>query len=251
MDPGRRLAEESERSKAGEAELGQKKSPMEKDASRRIRTRATQVAIVVLVLAVLAAPFAITARHFEIIFEGEGSLDILHSLSALIAICLLFLEILTGSFRPLLARGFRPATLNVAHIGFGLAGLSFALAHFILLLPHFGEYFSDYNRALILVGAVALVLLPLTIVTALLPRRFPGSWRLLHLLNYFIFIIALIHALAIGSDRALLAFKLLMYGFLGVSTLGLAYRAFSTGWWRRWRRAGGRAPATGGGDVGG
>src|SRR5665647_2322344 len=80
----------------------------------------------------------------------------------------LFLDVVTGSFRPLLARIFRQPVIYSAHVFFGVAGLSFAVTHFVLLIPHFSEYLEKYNRALILLGAVALVLLPATIVTALL-----------------------------------------------------------------------------------
>lgn len=192
--------------------------------------------LLVLTLAVLAAPFGITAHHFSDIFkDAERSLDILHSLSALIAISFLFLGIVTGSFRPLLARIFRQPMLNSAHVFFGIAGLSFAMAHFVLLIPHFSEYLEEYNRVLILVGALALLLLPATITTALLPRRFSKFWRLFHLANYLIFFIAVTHALAIGQDSDLLAFKLLMYGYLAIAVGGLAYRALSTHEWKQFR----------------
>lgn len=198
------------------------------------------VLLAVLALAVLAAPFGITAHHFGDIFkDAERSLDILHSLSALIAISFLFLDIVTGGFRPLLARIFRQPLLYSAHVFFGVAGLSFAAAHFVLLIPHFSEYFEKYNRMLILFGALALVLLPATIATALLPRRFSKSWRLLHIANYFIFFIAAAHALAIGQDNDMLAFKLLMYGYVVFALGGLVYRAVSTHEWKQFRSLGG------------
>lgn len=198
--------------------------------------RVLGVLLMVLALAVLAAPFGITAHHFEEIFsDAEQSLDILHSLSALIAISFLFLDIVTGSFRPLLARIFRQKTLYYAHAFFGVAGLSFAVAHFVLLIPHFSEYLAEYNRVLILAGALALVLLPATIATALLPGRFSKSWRLFHLMNYLIFFIAVIHALVIGENNHMLAFKLLMYGYLAVAIGGLVYRAVSTHDWKQSR----------------
>lgn len=210
-------------------------------SSSSLRKRTIRVLLVVMALAVLAAPFGITAHHFGDIYkDAERSLDILHSLTALIAISLLFLDIVTGSFRPLLNRVFRQQTLYNSHIFFGVAGLSFAVAHFILLIPHFSEYLEKYNRVLILVGAVALVLLPATIVTALLPRRFSKFWRLFHLANYFIFFIAVIHALTIGENNHMLAFNLLMYGYLAIAVGGLAYRAVSTHEWKQFR---GRATA--------
>ncbi len=201
--------------------------------------RLIQVLLVALALAVLLAPFGITAHHFDDIFtNAEESLDILHSLTALIAISFLFLDVVTGSFRPLLARVFKRTTLHAAHIFFGVAGLSFALAHFVLLIPHFSEYISGYNDVFIVVGALALVLLPATIVTALLPKRFSKSWRLFHLVNYFIFVIAVIHALVIGDNNHMLAFNLLMYGYLAVALGGLVYRAVSTREWKQYRGRG-------------
>jgi hypothetical protein len=204
--------------------------------SGSLRKRTIRVLLVIMALAVLAAPFGITAHHFGDIFKEAGrSLDILHSLAALIAISFLFLDIVTGSFRPLLARIFRQPALYSAHAFFGVAGLSFAVAHFVLLIPHFSEYLEKYNRALILLGALTLVLLPATIITALLPRRFSKSWRLLHIANYFILFIAVFHALVIGQDNDMLAFNLLMYGYLAIAVGGLAYRAVSTHEWKQFR----------------
>jgi hypothetical protein len=208
-------------------------------SSNSLRKRVIGVLLVIIALAVLAAPFGIIAHHFGDIFkDSESSLDILHSLAALIAISFLFLDIVTGSFRPLLARIFRQPVLYSTHVYFGVAGLSFAVAHFILLIPHFSEYLEKYNRVLILVGALALVLLPATIATALMPRRFSKLWRLFHLANYFIFFIAVIHALAIGENNHMLAFNLLMYGYLAIAVGGLAYRAISTHEWKQFRSPG-------------
>ena len=182
-------------------------------------------------LAVLAAPFGITAHHFATIFDSpDQTLLVLARLSSLIAMSFIFLEIVIGSFRPLLVKVYSPATLQRIHVTFGIAGLAFVLSHFILLIPELAEHYGESNKVLFLVGPVALVLLVLTVTTALLSRRFKGSWRLLHLINYPVFVLAVAHGIVIGEDRSMLALRLLFGGFVVVVLIGLAYRASRPEW---------------------
>ena len=152
------------------------------------------------------------------------------SLAALLAISFLFLEVMIGSFRPLLVRVFKPARLGRLHIALGLIGLAFALTHFVLLIPKLGEHFSTDNRAFFIAGPIVLVLLIFTISTALMFRRFASLWRPIHLLNYVILVTAIAHGLVIGNDANILALQLLFYGYLTFVFLGLAYRATNPRW---------------------
>jgi len=110
-------------------------------------------------LAVIAAPFGLLAHRFGTFFtNAENTLAEMSSLAALSAVSLLFLEVMIGSFRPLLVRVFKPARLGRLHIALGLIGLAFVLTHFVLLIPKLGEHFSTDNRALFIAGPIMLVL---------------------------------------------------------------------------------------------
>jgi len=182
-------------------------------------------------LAILAAPFGLLALHYGTIFaNAENTLAVMSSLAALLAVSFLFLEVMIGSFRPLLIRVFKPARLGRLHIALGLIGLAFALTHFVLLIPKLGEHFSTDSRTFFIAGPIVLVLLIFTISTALMFRRFASSWRLIHLVNYVILVTAIAHGLVIGEDAGMLALKLLFYGYLTFVFLGLAYRATNPRW---------------------
>ncbi len=195
------------------------------------------------ILAVLAAPFGITAHHFDTIFEDAyQTLLILARLAGLIAMSLIFLEIVIGSFRPLLAKAYSPAILQRLHVTFGVAGLAFVFSHFLLLVPRFAEHYTEAHKVMFIVGPVVLVLLILTVTTALLSPRFKGSWRLVHLINYPAFILIVAHGLVIGGDRSMLALRLLAGGFAVVTLIGLAYRVSRPEWRAMFRKTmGGRA----------
>jgi DMSO/TMAO reductase YedYZ heme-binding membrane subunit len=195
------------------------------------KKRITALFLAALSLAVIAAPFGILADRFGTIFtNAENTLAVMSSLAALLAVSLLFLEVMIGSFRPLLVRVFKPARLARLHIALGLIGLAFVLTHFVLLIPKLGEHFSTDNRALFIAGPIMLVLLILTITTALMFRRFASSWRPIHLLNYVILVTAIVHGLVIGDDAGMLALRLLFYGYLTFIFLGLVYRASNPKW---------------------
>jgi len=195
------------------------------------KRRITVFLLVALALAVLAAPFFILIHQYGKIFSNaENTIAGMASLAALLAVSFLFLEVMIGSFSPLLVRVFNPPRLRRLHIVLGLFGLALALAHFVLLTPKIGEHFSTDNRVFFIAGPIVLVLLIFTIATALMSRKFSRSWRSIHVLNYFILVIAIVHGLVIGDDAGMLALQLLFYGYLTFIFIGFVYRASNTGW---------------------
>ena len=195
-------------------------------------------------IAVLFTPFGLLAHRFGTIFKNaEDAFAVLSSLAALLAVSFLFLEVMIGSFRPLLIRVFKPASLWRLHIAFGLTGLALVMTHFVLLIPKLGEHFSTDNRVLFIAGPIMLALLIFTITTALMFRRFKSSWRPIHLLNYVILVTAIVHGLVIGDDASMLALRLLFYGYLTFIFLGLVYRASNPRWRQNLRLAVRRKPA--------
>jgi len=197
------------------------------------KKRIIAVVLAALALAVVAAPFGLLAHQYGKIFSNaENAIAGMASLAALLAVSFLFLEVMIGSFSPLLVRVFKPPRLRHLHIALGLIGLALALTHFVLLIPKLGEHFSTDNRAFFIAGPIVLVLLIFTIATALMPRKFSKAWRSIHVLNYFILVIAIVHGLVIGDDAGMLALQLLFYGYLACIFIGFVYRASNRGWRR-------------------
>ncbi len=189
------------------------------------------------VVAVIGSAFALIGEGFGEFSEStDEALEVLSRLAALLALGFIFLEIMSGSFRPLLLRVFEGRTMRAVHVAFGLTGLGFALAHFGLLIPILGEPWAEDNRVLFLFGPIALGLLILTIGTALYRNRLRNSWAWLHLLNYLIFTGVIFHGLVIGHEGKLLATRVVFIVYLALALAGLAYRASFTDWRARFRR---------------
>lgn len=190
-------------------------------------------ALVLLGVIIVAIPFGFTINAFGVTVENpELSRALLGRLAALLAVSFLFLEIMTGSFRPLLARLFPRTWLYQAHVYFGLAGLGMVITHFVLLLPVLGNYDSGSQIAYMVLGTIASLLLLATILTALDLKKFKKTWRWLHLFNYVVFFLAIIHALFLGGDRSLVAFKVILLVYGGLALAGLIYRAVTMQGWK-------------------
>ena len=196
------------------------------------QTRKT-LSVVLLALAsvVILVPFGIVGqRLWNILQEPGEALEILDSLTALVAVSLIFLDIVTGGFRPMLARVFKPAPLQRAHTAFGIAGLSFAVCHLVLLLPVIAEHYSEANPVVFLLGPVALALLLVTVTTALFMKRLKRSWRVVHLLNYVIFAAAVVHGLFVSEHGNRLVVLVVLLLYAAIALAGLGYRIFTNDW---------------------
>jgi DMSO/TMAO reductase YedYZ heme-binding membrane subunit len=76
-----------------------------------------------------------------------------------------------------------------------------------------------------------LLVLLTTITTALLLRRtHPAVWSRLHVLNYTVFTVGLIHAMGIGTQGSARSGRILLAVYLAIGLSGLAYRASSSAW---------------------
>ena len=190
-------------------------------------------------IVVIGSAFAIMGGRFAGAFRTAGRARFfLASLAGLLAVSFFFLEIMTGSFRPLLLRAFQAKTMRKAHVTFGLLGLAFVLGHLGLLITRI--HWATENKVFFLFGPIALGLLIITIITALLRNRLRKSWAWLHLLNYIIFVLAVFHGLVIGAQGAELAMRVIFGIFLAMALVGLAYRASFADWRARFRRTAGR-----------
>jgi DMSO/TMAO reductase YedYZ heme-binding membrane subunit len=190
-----------------------------------------RILLILLAVAVILVPLVIVRHDFTAFpKELKDALAAVSDLLALIAVSFIFLDIVTGAFQLLLKKVFEPDRLRRAHIVFGVTGLLLVFVHLSLLLPYIGAHYAEANHVLFFFGPLALLLLLLTIGTALLRTRLYAIWRRIHYLNYFIFAFAVAHGLVVGADRTTVAMKVVFYVFVAVVLAGLVYRLAFTDW---------------------
>jgi DMSO/TMAO reductase YedYZ heme-binding membrane subunit len=180
------------------------------------RRRAVQVLLAALTLGTLVIPPLVVATSGTATYSATWTaLRIL----ALYALTVLFLNIMTGSFRPLLARVFKPKLLFRLHNATGLVGFSMAVAHMILVIT------EGLWQGLTKLGPVTLYILTATTAAALLRKYLKKSWRMIHRLNYAVFIVALVHAFQLGIDLRKGAFlKVVLYIYTALVAAAFVYR---------------------------
>lgn len=114
----------------------------------------------------------------------------------------------------------------------GIFAFIFACLHPLLMLVAVGisNYlsFSFVSKDLVIyaiLGEVQFVLLIVTVLTALLRNRpwLIRRWRIIHYLNYVIFVSAFIHSIHLGSDLqgGFLRTLWIFFGITGICSIGL------------------------------
>ena len=180
---------------------------------------ALQIAAIALALGILAIPPVVVAT------SGTATISATWTalrMAGLFAFSLIFMNIVTGSFRPILNRIFKPRNLQQAHMATDLVAFCLALSHGILVVI-FG--LAGYNKGVVVIGPIVLVLLAVIIVTAIMRRRLWHFWRWIHRLNYLIFAAVLVHGLILGYDLKNEFFlKVCFVIYAVVVAAGLVYR---------------------------
>ncbi|MBN2027219.1 MAG: hypothetical protein JW854_10725 [Actinobacteria bacterium] len=178
--------------------------------------RSVQSLLVLLTLGTLAIPPLVVAT------SGTASVDATWTalrILALYALTILFLNIMTGSFRPLLIKVFKPKLLYRVHNNSGLVGFSMAVAHMVLVIE-FGLW-PGFEK----LGPVALYVFTATTIAILLRKYMKKWWRMIHRLNYAVFVIALIHAFQVGTDVIDQTFiETILIVYAALVGLGFIYR---------------------------
>jgi len=147
-------------------------------------------------------------------------------LAALEAFTLVFVSIVTGSFRLLFVRLMKAQTVHRLHSTTALLGLSIAVVHGVLAAV-FG--IAGYKAAPLWLGPTALVLLVVAILAALSRRTLRRSWRWIHRLNYGVFTLGFVHGALIGYDvPATLFLRVCFWVYAAVVVAGLAFRLVDT-----------------------
>lgn len=138
---------------------------------------------------------------------------------ALYALTVVFINIMTGSFRPLLVKAFKPKFLFRLHNTTGLVGFSMAVAHMVLVI--FEGLWPGFQK----LGPVTLYILTATTAAVLLRKYLKRYWRMIHRLNYVVFVVGLIHAFQVGIDLKDGGFlKGILYLYAVLVAAGFLYR---------------------------
>ena len=181
--------------------------------------RLVQAVLVILAAATLVIPPVVVATSGT---SGvSASYNTAIRIFALYTLTIVFLNIMTGSFRPLLVRVFKARTMLRFHNTTGVIGLSLALTHGILVIVY--GLWPGFSK----LGPVALYILTATTFTVLFSKFLKKSWRWIHRLNYVVFLVGLIHAFQVGSDVAYggTFLRVMLYAYSALVALGFVYRS--------------------------
>ncbi|MCR4306154.1 MAG: ferric reductase-like transmembrane domain-containing protein [Candidatus Daviesbacteria bacterium] len=155
----------------------------------------------------------------------------LHRGLGIYAFSLIFLALLMGSTISLLDRFFTPGKAFVTHRIIAIVAFVLSLLHPLFL---FSTYLSEGNLSYIIpfqtgtnlfyffLGIFALMLLILTVTSALLRFRLGPKWLFIHRFNYLIFWLIFFHGLNLGVDTktSFAGFLYLTYGaIVGIVTI--------------------------------
>ncbi len=155
-------------------------------------------------------------------------------LAALLAFSLIFIQITSQTFKKIWRLFFNPAKLQKFHEWSGRIAFTLALSHPILLaaagffpvgkvfIPQIFSQFA-YERTMAL-GTLALYALIISVGAALMRKKIPRLWWSLHMFNYLVFYLILLHSLRLGSElqSGVLRYIWLVYALIAL--IGQAYR---------------------------
>lgn len=198
--------------------------------------------IVVLWLAIIVLPVAVWHQRLPGGFGfftdpnvyGQDIVYAVLRLTALLAFSLLFIGIITQTFKKFWWRFFKPARLQKFHEWSGRVAFTLAISHPILLaaagffsaskvfIPQIlSEYAYERTMALGTLGLYALII---SVGAAVLRKRLARLWRGLHMMNYLVFYLILLHGLRLGSElqSGMLRYVWLVYALIVI--VGQAYR---------------------------
>ncbi len=145
-------------------------------------------------------------------------------IAAMLAFTFLFLNIVTGALRPRLGRIYGGKNVQRVHVTCGVTGLVLALTHAGLALAY---GIMGYQGLAVAIGLGVLALLAVVVFTALYRKAFGRAWRLIHRLNYLLFLALFVHAVLIGYDldRYAVIFWLFVL-YAAAAAAAQVYRAF-------------------------
>lgn len=159
-------------------------------------------------LIVLALPLYLIKETLQFNNSSE-LLFLLHRIFGLYAFSLIFLQIILGSGRPILAHLFPSYAIINFHQSSGKIAFLFAFLHPILLLS---TYFTESNLGYVTsflagdmsvyfwTGVIAYFALFVSVGAAIFRRYIGPNWVYFHRLNYLIFWLIFFHSFQFGLD---------------------------------------------------
>jgi|Napbiome12C3dose_1001474.scaffolds.fasta_scaffold00001_24 DMSO/TMAO reductase YedYZ heme-binding membrane subunit len=170
-----------------------------------------KVIIFIFFLFVLSVPIILINQDLS--FKKTADLlFFIHRGLGLYAFSLIFLALVMGSSITLLDRLFTPGRTFIVHQIIASLGFALAILHPASLLS---TYISEGNLSYVipfllginlfyfLLGIFALLLLILTVSSALLRFRLGPRWLSIHRFNYLVFWLVFFHSLYLGVDTQL------------------------------------------------
>ena len=181
--------------------------------------KAVQAVLVTLAAGTLVIPPVVVAASSA--YDISPSFNTAIRIFALYTITIVFLNIMTGSFRPLLVKAFKAKTMLRFHNTTGLVGFSLAVVHGLLVIIY--GFWPGFSK----LGPVAIYILTVTTFTVLLRKYLKKSWRWIHRLNYVVFLVGLIHAFQVGNDVVYggLFLRVMLFVYAALVAVGFVYRS--------------------------
>jgi DMSO/TMAO reductase YedYZ heme-binding membrane subunit len=147
-------------------------------------------------------------------------------LTSLYAFTLIFMNIVTGALAPYFYPVFKARGEYLIHTITGSLGFLLALSHGLIILTQ--RTYKGYSGVW-LVGPIALILLAGTVWVALDRVRLKKVWRVIHQINYAIFIAIYVKAVLIGSDFRLntpasIALMVIFTAYMAIAAVALLLR---------------------------
>lgn len=167
-----------------------------------------KVIIFIFFLFVLSVPIILINQDLS--FKKTADLlFFIHRGLGLYAFSLIFLALVMGSSITLLDRLFTPGRTFIVHQVIASLGFALAILHpASLLSTYISEgnlsyvipFLSGINLFYFLLGISALLLLTLTVASALLRFRLGPRWLFIHRFNYLVFWLVFFHSFYLGVD---------------------------------------------------
>ena len=132
-----------------------------------------------------------------------------HRIVGLYAFFLIFIQIILGSGMGLLSKIFTTKLISNLHQRIGKLAFTLVLAHPILLFATYfpnqnfdyvSSFWNGTNFIFFACGVIALLLLTISVATAIFRQSIGKNWIYIHRINYLIFWLIFYHSYNLGTD---------------------------------------------------
>lgn len=170
---------------------------------------------------------------FSLSYAPPGqTLYVLSKTTALFVYVLMWWQIMLGMFKKINKKqhvilGASLFVLIFIHVALFVTAVSIRQGelHLSVLVPVFSEgYYSDA----LAIGVIAFFMIIAATLAAVLRKQFSKSWKWVHALVYFSFLLATVHSLMIGSEVNSGLFSYIVYGAVLSLVVAFIYKTCRT-----------------------